>query len=87
MKKAVSIPPVLVALSIASGCAPIEEILDSPHDDESCQMESAIGSHIREDNCDSNNDSGHNPNGIFDDITAEQVDRTSGLPEGKCGSE
>ncbi len=87
MKKAVSIPPVLAALSFASGCAPMEQVADMPDDIEDCRIESAIGSHIKEEECDPNNDPGRDPNGIFDDIIAEQNDRMSRLPEGKCGSE
>ena len=87
MNKILTIPPVLAVLSIASGCAPIEQMADRSDDIEDCRMESAIGSHIKEEECDPNNDPGGNPNGIFDEIIADQVDRTSGLPEGKCGSE
>jgi hypothetical protein len=87
MKKVNSIPSVLAVLSVAYGCAPMEEILSSSDDIADCEMESAIGSHIKEEECDPKNGPGRNPNGVFDDITAEQIDRTSGLPEGKCGNE
>ncbi len=92
MKKAVSIPPLLVALSAASGCAPIEQVVESPHDVEYCRMESSIGSHVKDEHCDpntmgQNGDPGRDPNGIFGDIAAEQMDRTSPLPEGSCGSD
>lgn len=87
MKKTVSIPPVLVALSVASGCAAIEQVADRPDDIEDCRMEPAIGSHIKEEECDPNNDPGRDSNGIFGEIIAEQTDRMSRLPEGKCGSE
>jgi hypothetical protein len=92
MKKAVSIPPILVALSTAAGCVPIEQIAESPHDDNYCRMESTIGSHVKDKECDpnttvKNGNPGRDPNGIFGDISAEQMDRTSHLPEGSCGSD
>jgi len=82
MKKAVSILPVLAALSVASGCAPIEQIAGSPHDIEYCRMESTIGSHVKEVVCDPNttspnSDVGLDANGIFGDISAEQTARSS----------
>jgi len=90
MKKVVSIPPLLAALSVASGCAPIEQIAGSPPDIENCRMESAIGSHIKDEYCDPNsvgtgNSPGRDANGIFGDILAEQMDMsTHNLPEPRC---
>ena len=92
MKKSVSIPYLVIALSTASGCAPLEQVVESPHDVEYCRMESSIGSHVKDEHCDpntmgQNGNPGRDPNGIFGDISAEQMDRTSHLPEGSCGSE
>jgi hypothetical protein len=92
MKKVVSIPSLVIALSTASGCAPLEQVVESPHDNDYCRMESSIGSHVKDEHCDPNTmgknaNPGRDPNGIFGDISAEQMDRTSHLPEGSCGSD
>jgi hypothetical protein len=90
MKKVVSIPSLVIALSAASGCAPIEQSAKSSDDVEYCRMESSIGSHVKDEHCDPNSmgqngNPGRDPNGIFGEILAEQMDRSShSLPEPRC---
>ncbi len=90
MKKSVSASPILAVVVAVSGCAPIEQVAQVPDEDVICRMESPIGSHVKEEDCERVTDdvnSDRDIESVFGDIVLERVHGSPEPAEGKCGSQ
>lgn len=93
MKKLNSTSAILAAIATVTGCVPMEPIEPVVHDsadDEICRMESPIGSHVKEEDCNpaaSIGDSDRDIENIFGDIMLEPMQDLPEVAEGKCGNQ
>lgn len=95
MKKARSTTPILAAVATVTACVPMEPVEQVAEDDDICEMEAPMGSHVKEEDCNRdvngqrnrNATSNRDLNGVFGDIVVEQGFESPEVPEGKCGSQ
>ena len=92
MKKHAPTPPILAAMVSLTACVPMEPVVDNPDADD-CRIESTIGSHVKEVDCDHNPDepqgnvarTDRDIGGVFGDVVRDGNDELPNFPEGSCG--